>query len=121
MAVKIKDNTKQFIAKNEQHMDMALGWMAADIEARSKMEVPHDKGPLKASGHHRRLAPLKYQIYFNKEYAAYQHEGQRRDGTHKIRRHSKPDKKTHYLKDPAELIVGRAESYLRAAAKRITV
>ena len=34
-------------------------------------------------------------------YAAYQHRGERRDGTHKVRRYSVPGKQKHYLIEPA--------------------
>lgn len=119
MAVKIVNRLIEFAKENVNAMDRALGKMAIDIERLSKEQVPHDKGLLKASGYHYRKNTLNWQVIYNKVYALYQHEGKRADGSHVIRRHSKPGKKTHYLIDPAKIIVGRAVDYFKREVETI--
>jgi hypothetical protein len=92
--VKIVDKTIKFINAVESANDIALNRMAADIERLAKQVVPHDQGPLHSSGRHERLARLKYRVIFNKEYAAYQERGMRKDGTHVVKNYSKPGKKS---------------------------
>lgn len=118
--LKIVNNLGKWIEGSHKAMDRSLNRMAIDIERLSKTQVPHDKGQLKASGSHERLGFLKYRVKYNKEYAAYQEYGG--DGKGKvIRRHSKPGKKTFYLKDPGELITSRAIDYIKKEAMNIRI
>lgn len=72
--------------------------MADTLLILSRYEVPHDEGMLQASGH---TAPDKdgWLTVYNSVYAAFQHEGRRKDGTHIIRHHQK-GRKGKYLFDP---------------------
>ena len=119
--IKITDNSGRFVEASTNAVDRSLARMAIDIERLSKEQVPHDKGQLKASGHHKRVGLLKYRVMYNKEYALYQHEGMRANGTHVIKRHSKPGKKTHYLVDPAMHIVKRKFDYLKQEVSHIRI
>lgn len=76
----------------------ALEEMADTLLVLSRYEVPHDEGILSGSGH---VGDEDGEVYvaYNTEYAAYQHEGIRRDGTHKIRHYQK-GRKGKYLEDP---------------------
>ena len=78
----------------------------------SQVQVPFRFGPLKASG--RVTGPtvkgndIQVELSYGNTavaYALYQHEGQRADGTHKIRNYHY-GKKKHYLSDPVNAGVG---------------
>jgi len=72
--------------------------MADTLLILSRYEVPHDEGMLQASSH---TAPDKdgWLTVYNSVYAAFQHEGKRKDGSHVIRHYQK-GRKGHYLLDP---------------------
>lgn len=105
----------------------ALKEAADDIFRESQEQVPFRHGPLRASG--RVVGPVSAGAdiavmlsYGNTavQYATYQHEGARADGTHVIQRHGN-GKKDHYLSDPvndaiptlAASIATRIEELLR--------
>ena len=117
--IKMVNKIAEFARENAYAMDRALGRMAIDIERLSKEQVPHDKGHLKASGYHYKKGLLNWQVVYNKVYALFQHEGKRQDGSHVVRRYSKPGKKKHYLIDPAKLIVSRAIDYFKREVETI--
>lgn len=75
--------------------------MAETLLALSRLEVPHDTGQLEASGHVGEIDGATY-VGYNKEYAAYMHEGIRKDGSHKVTMYQKGRKKK-YLEDPLKL------------------
>lgn len=110
--VKFFHKGAEFMKKAERAVDMALSAMAADIIRQSKMQVPVRHGQLKSSGLVRKITNKKYRVEYDKEYALYQHEGMRRDGSHVIRRHTTPGTKIHYLTDPANLVVKKWKSYV---------
>lgn len=73
---------------------------AADEVLRlSQKEVPHDKGLLQNSGVVEPIDDNTVAVGYNKEYAAYQHEGRRADGSRVIMKHQK-GRKGKYLEDP---------------------
>lgn len=99
--VQFKDFRPQVQRKIDDALDMALGRMAIDIEGMAKRRVPVSNtiasgnrrgggGHLQSSIMHRRLGRLSFVVTANKEYAAYQERGARRDGTHRVRRYSTP-------------------------------
>lgn len=75
--------------------------MAQTLLILSSHEVPHDKGLLSSSGQIFKDVQ-GHSVAYNKEYASFQHEGIRRDGTHKIVNYQKGRKKK-YLEDPLKL------------------
>jgi hypothetical protein len=121
MSVRIIDKTGKFISEVSKGSDRALNRMAIDIERLSKQQVPVKHGQLRASGHHSRVALLRYSISYNKEYALYQHEGHRKDGSRVIKNHTKPGSKTHYLIDPARQIWSSKDAYLKSEIGNITL
>lgn len=116
---KIVNKLLEFAKENEGAMDRALNRMAVDIERLSKMQVPHDKGQLKASGYHKKEGRLHYTVGYNKVYARYQEFGG--DGKRIVKNYSKPGKKKFYLKDPATMIAKRAVDYFKQEAKGVKV
>ena len=81
----------------------ALENMADTLLLLSRFEVPHDKGTLQATGHvFYEASDDAMCVAYNTPYAAYVHEGFRRDGSHKIINFQKGRKKK-YLEDPLKL------------------
>jgi hypothetical protein len=119
--LKIIDNIGKFLDQNNKALDRALNRMAIDIERLAKQTVPFDKGQLKASGYHTKVGNLNYRTIFNKEYAAFQEFGMRRDGSHVVRRYSHTGKKAHYLGDAGKTIASRALDYIRQEARSIKI
>jgi hypothetical protein len=119
--VKFVNNSKKFITNVDKATDNALSAMSVDIIRLSKLQVPVDKGPLKSSGIVKKIADKRYQIQYNKEYALYQHEGKRADGSHVIRRHSTPGTKTKYLVDPGEQITKNWKNYVIRSLSTIKI
>ena len=77
--------------------------MANSLLLLSRMEVPHDKGTLQASANvFFEPAEDAVCVAYNTPYAAYVHEGFRRDGSHAIINYQKGRKKK-YLEDPLRL------------------
>lgn len=83
--------------------------MADTLLLISRMEVPHDKGTLQTSGHTFFEASEDAMCTaYNTPYAAYLHEGFRRDGTHKIM-HFQKGRKKKYLEDPLKMNISTWE------------
>jgi hypothetical protein len=112
MPVKMKDNTSGLVRNAEEKMNLVLSAITSDVYRLSQRQVPVKDGPLQSSG---QIVPghLKYQIKYNKEYAAYQHRGARRDGTHVVRNYTTPGTKAKYLQDPADTILRKRDTYLK--------
>lgn len=72
--------------------------MADTLLILSRYEVPHDEGTLQSSGHTEPDVDGWLTVY-NTVYAAFQHEGRRKDGSHIIRHYQK-GRKGKYLEDP---------------------
>lgn len=115
----IIDNILKFTEGSLNALDRSLNRMAIDIERLSKQQVPHDKGQLKASGFHRKMGICKYQVVYNKEYARFQEFGG--DDKRVVRHYSKSGKKAFYLRDPGDLISGRAVEYIKSEVAKIKI
>lgn len=77
----------------------AINKAADEILRLSQAEVPHDTGALQNSGHVEPVDSETVAVGYNKEYAAFQHEGRRRDGSHVVLHYQK-GRKGKYLEDP---------------------
>lgn len=75
--------------------------MADALLILSRAEVPHDEGTLQASGHVE-IERDGSSVVYNTRYAAYQHEGVRKDGTRIIRKYQR-GRKGKYLEDPMRM------------------
>ncbi len=77
----------------------AVNDVANEVLRLSQFQVPHDVGTLQSSGQVEPGEDYEAIVGYNTEYAAYQHEGIRADGTHPIR-HWQGGRKGKYLEDP---------------------
>jgi hypothetical protein len=75
--------------------------IAVELLRLSQAEVPLDEGTLQNSGHTAE-EPNATLVGYNTPYAAYQHEGVRRDGSHVVVNHQH-GRKTKYLEDPMKM------------------
>ena len=83
----------------------------------SSYEVPHDTGQMQSTGHkypkHTEVvATRELNVAYDTEYAAYQHEGIRKDGTHIIKQYQK-GRKAKYLEDPLKMNLNMWQKILR--------
>lgn len=94
---------KQFEAMEKK----ALTEMADTLLVLARHEVPFRDGDLAGSGN---VDPAGDEVIvaFNIEYASYQHEGVRRDGTRRVQFHN-DGRKTKYLEDPLKLNIKKWE------------
>ena len=92
------DQLSKDLDKMEKRM---LSEMADTLLVYARMEVPFRESDLSGSGHTGEDAEGTY-VVFNIEYASYQHEGVRRDGTRRVLFHN-DGRKSKYLEDPMKL------------------
>ncbi|MBC8552545.1 MAG: hypothetical protein H8D23_23190, partial [Candidatus Brocadiales bacterium] len=95
--VEIIWNTKDFF-KQLGHVEtkatnaakMAVEAVSEDVLTKSQNEVPLDQGDLMRSGQVEHFLDFSLVSYggMSIDYAVYQHEGRRRDGTHIIQNHT---------------------------------
>lgn len=122
----IKWDTSDFQSKaqglvhkiKKQSLD-ALGEVADEVLRLSAFEVPIGETTRLQNSGHTEPQGDDYLVGYNTEYAAYQHEGRRFDGSHVIRRHSNPRSKTKYLEDPVKNNLSILLKYYNDAIKRI--
>lgn len=119
MGLKITDRSAAFLRKTDNILDVVLNTAAIDIERMAKVKVPFMHGQLRSSISHFRRAPLKYAVIANKEYAAYQEHGERRDGSHVVRNYSKAGTGKEFLSGSGRTVGKDIGRRLKAAARLI--
>jgi len=100
--IKVLDKIQKSI---ESVAKASLMEMADTLLVLARKEVPHDDGILEASGNAYWEGNTSA-VAFDTEYASYQHEGMRRDGSHVIRHYQKGRKKK-YLEDPLKMNISK--------------
>lgn len=88
--------------KLDRQRKKAVRDVAEDLLMKSQDLVPLDIGTLQMSGHTEHLPEESIVAYGGSgaNYAAYQHEGQRRDGSHVVRKYTTPGRGRKYLEKP---------------------
>lgn len=108
---------QKLIEQMTQRRNTGVYAVAKEIMRLSQREVPLDKGELAKSGTILPDAPAEEIIVgYNKPYAAFQHEGVRKDGTH-IVTHWQNGRKKKFLEDPIKNNISMLRGYLTAAIK----
>jgi hypothetical protein len=102
-------NTKDFF-KKMGHVEtkatnaakMAVEAVAEDVLTKSQNEVPLDQGDLMRSGQVEHKPDFSIVSYGGMavDYAIFQHEGMRKDGSHVVRNYTFSGRKSKYLEDP---------------------
>lgn len=97
----------------------ALSEMADTLLVLSRAEIPVQSGRLTGTGNAYQSGQMEYSVSYNTTYAAYQHEGIRRDGTHVIR--NRPGGgKSKFLEDPLKMNLSTWQNiYARELAKHL--
>ncbi len=96
--------------------DAALANMAADIERLAKHRVPVLTGYLLSQGRFQKEGMSHYTIQFNTAYASYQEFGERRDGSHVVKKYSKAGSGKMFLTDAAKYVTRNYATYFKATA-----
>lgn len=115
------DKSGKFFKKNRSFVDFALGHMSLGIETALKMKsgMPVDKGQMKAATRSWRHDNGHFRVRVNKEYAAYQERGMRRDGTHVVRNYTTGGTSAGFFDRAIKMIMSRREEYIQQARKAV--
>lgn len=119
MGLKITNKIKQFIIQNERALDIGLDNMSKDIEVLGKMRVPYKEGDLMDEIKAKRVGRLRYKVVVDKEYAAYQERGKRKDGSRVVRKYTTPSTGKNFLSKSGDQVGGKASDYFKQAVNNI--
>lgn len=115
----ITDNGKRFVAVNRTVMDNALNTMAGDVSNIAKSRVPFKEGDLFKEIRAVRIKILKHQVRVDSDYAAYQEAGERKDGSHVVRKYTTPSTGKNFLKGAGERVTSNALNYFKQSNQLI--
>lgn len=123
MSVKTVDNIMRFYKLTATSMDNAIGKMAKDVKQIASIRVPYLSGDLQASTKPVKKAMMHHRVEVGGgdiNHAHYQEAGQRKDGSHRVRRYSTPGTGKHFLKDAGESVEKNVINYIKQAViKRV--
>lgn len=85
----------------------------------SQNKVPLDKSPLLQSGGWELEDDESVAVFYAIEYAAYQHEGMRADGTRQVHNYTSPGRGPKFLEGPLHENIGTFMSYIESAIKTV--
>lgn len=115
----ITDNGKRFVSANREVMDGAMETMSKDISTMAKSRVPFKSSDLFKAINPYKVKQLHHQVIADTEYAAYQEEGQRKDGTHVVKKYTTPSTGKDFLKGAGDKVTSNALNYLKQAVHSI--
>jgi hypothetical protein len=115
----IKNGLQRFKNANGRLMDMAMERMTRDTATLAKVRMPYREGDMTDNTSVERKRTMRYRVLVNVEYAAYQERGQRKDGTHKVRKYSTPGTGKDFLKGSGQTIARDGLNYLKQAANNL--
>ena len=122
---RVVNNLRRFTGANESAMERALQRMRNDIFVLSQFKVPQKDGTLRGSGNQKKMGRLHHRVSYGEngaeDYAAYQHRGMRRDGTHVVRQYTTAGTQKNYLSESGRLIASKASSYFKREATNVRV
>lgn len=123
--VRIDNRLRIFNRLNEAAMELALERMRQDIWILSQFKVPRKSGTLKSSGKQKKIGRLHHQVSYGEtaaeDYAAYQHRGMRRDGSHIVRNYTTAGTQKDYLGESGAIIASKASNYFKQEANKVRV
>lgn len=123
--VRVDNRMQKFVAANESAMENALEMMRGDIFVLSQFKVPRKNGTLQSSGEQLRIGRLHHRVKYGdrgaEDYAAYQHRGMRKDGSHIVRNYTSSGTQKNYLSDSGKIISTKASTYFKRAATKVRV
>lgn len=102
-------------------MDDAIREAARDTYIKAKSTAPFQKGQLRGDSDFHRIAPAHQRVAFYKEYAGYQEFGQRKDGSHIVRRYTTPGTGAHFLKNAGDSQRDKLRLTIKKHAARVRV
>lgn len=117
---KFIDKRPQMLSKHGRATDMALAWMAQDIEVIIKTggRTPVKTGQLKSQVRHRKIGPLQYKVESNAEYSAVQELG-RRSGARPFTNYTTPGTGRGWFAMAINKTLARKYDYIKKASKSV--
>lgn len=123
--VRVDNRLRIFNRLNESAMELALERMRQDIWILSQFKVPKKDGTLQRSGKQKKIGRLHHQVSYGEDgaedYAAYQHRGQRLDGSHRVKNYTTAGTQKDYLGSSGAIIASKASNYFRQEAAKVRV
>lgn len=103
-----------FDDKNASLIDMVTGHMALDIEIalKTRAGMPVKTGAMKSGTRHFRSTKGGFRVEIDKEYAAYQERGMRRDGSYRVKNYSSSGSSAGFFARAIDMIVRNRVSYI---------
>ena len=118
--VRVDNRIRIFNRVNQSAMERALARMRQDIFVLSQFKVPKKEGTLQHSGEQLHMALLHHRVQYGdngaEEYAAYQHRGERKDGSRKVKKYTTAGTQKNYLGSAGDIIASKAASYFKQEA-----
>lgn len=131
---KFTSKAPAFFRKNSAFIDMVMGRMAMHIEVALKttagMPVSNTKasgnkrgggGHMKSETRHFRSATGGFRVEVDKEYAAYQERGARRDGSHAVKNYSTPGTSKGFFKRAINSVMLDRDNYIEEAKRAVGI
>lgn len=97
---------------SEKAIESSLDEQAELLTKLSQKEVPKKDRVLVKSVETAKIGENSRRVSYDGPYAAYQHEGKRKDGSHVVRRYTTPGTKKFYIKDPLNKNAGKWASII---------
>lgn len=109
----------EFNKKHATFIDVLMGHMAMDIEVfiKTATGTPVKTGDMKAETRHYRTRAGGFRVESTKEYAAYQENGMRKDGSHIVRNYTTAGTGAHWFQKAINLVLNDRLSYIAVARK----
>lgn len=117
--VQVNSYIDQFLKSHEQEFDLMLGRIAQDIKRRMLPIIPVRSGNLISRIEVKRFSPRKYEVRIDEDYAAYQERGRRADGSHVVKKYTKPGTGKNFFKIAGKAASQNAGSQFKLAAARV--
>lgn len=113
----------EFNRKNSAFKDMLMSHMAMDIEIAIKTTAgtPVDHGDMKAETRHFKSSRGGYRVETDKEYAAYQERGMRRDGSHIVRHYTTGGTGPGWFRRAIDGVWKNKNTYVSEAARALNL
>lgn len=118
-SVKVENHLPAFKMALYSNMDDAIREAAKDVLIKAKNRAPFRKGGLRANADFKKVKPLRQVVNFWMEYAGYQEFGQRKDGSHVVRRYTTLGTGKNYLKKSGDEEVEKLKGRFSKHARRL--
>lgn len=115
-----KDFSREFLRKNDEFIDIALGHISLDIERYIKISAgtPVDTGRMKAAVTQSRIGIGRFRVVAPVEYSGVQEKGQR-NGSQPFKNYTTPGTGAGWFQRSIDSVIKNRDHYIREAAMAV--